>query len=152
MSVATQKERILEILTLPPVSVKRASTLTLRQMNQWPSAVCITRQADYNYLVSSDMKIIQRDYEIIILVAPIQTGRALDVENEADVYFESVPRLFQLRPSLQTEDNTDPLPGVQRAYLLGDAGFYAEELNSQFIGAVSFTLRVESYAEVELGL
>jgi hypothetical protein len=152
MSVATEKARILQILTLPPVSVKSATTLTLRQANQWPSAVCITRQADYDYTPSSDMKIIQRDYEIIILVNPIQTGRALDVENEADVYFQTVPQLFQLHDSLQTEDNTNPLQGVQRAYLIGDGGFYVEELNAQWIGAVSFTLRVESYAEVELGL
>jgi hypothetical protein len=152
MSVATQKERILEILTLPPVSVKRVKTLSLRQLNEFPSAVCVTRPATYDYLVSSDMKIIQRDYDILIFVNPIQEGREMDVEYQADIYFETVPQLFEAHDSLQTEDNTNPLQGVQRVYLIGDGGFELVELGSQQIGMASFTLRVESYAEVELGL
>lgn len=140
------KDRLRAILLLDS-NIKETKTTSLRDIVSVPAAFVSTASATYDKPVN-DMETRVRNMLLTIVVMPVEDGYELEAENQADVFFDSIPELFQTRPSLNTVDNTNPLPNVQRAYLTSDNGFEILDIAGIIYGVITFTLQVEMLCDL----
>lgn len=144
------KDRLRAILLLEG-NIKIAKTASLWDIGaSLPAAFVSTADATYEK-IANDLQQITRNMLLTIVVKPVEEGYELEAENDTDVFFDSISELFQARPSLNTVDNSDPLPNVQTAQLLSDTGFVLEEIAGVQYAMVVFTLQVTYMLELVEG-
>lgn len=139
---AQTKTRILDILELVS-NIKRAKTGSARALGSTlPAAFVLTGPAQYSE-EAEDTLLMVRDYRIVILAAGVEAGREGDSEETLEPLYDAIRVAMFARPSLNTSDNTDPLPSVRKAYLTDDSGFVVTEVAGVNYASCEFILRVE---------
>lgn len=146
-TISQIKDRLRAILLLDDSGILETKTTSLRDIVSVPAAFVSTADATYTK-DANDLEKIVRDFLITVLVMPIEDGYELEAENASDSFFDDVPSLFQTRPSLNTVDNTDPLPNVQAAYVVSDGGFEIIDIAGINYASITFLLRIELYYDL----
>lgn len=149
MTVSLTKARILDILDTVP-QIKRVARGSLRQTSDTPTFLVFTDEAQHAK-PAGDTKTIGRDYRIIGLVQPMEQGAEFEAEQAVEPFYNIIESLFDSRPGLWLEDNTDASPGVQDAYLTSDSGFQVIILAGAAWAGCEWVLRVEEIKNISQG-
>jgi hypothetical protein len=141
LTMTQLKDRLRAILLLDE-NIKTTKTGSLKSIGSYPAAFVSTADGTYEKS-ANDMERRTRNMLLTIVIAPAELGRELEMESRGDVFFDSIPALFQTRPSLNTVDSSDPLVNVQNAQLTSDSGFSIEEIAGVNYALITFVLQVE---------
>lgn len=143
------KDRLRAILLLD-ANIKTTKTGSLQGIGSYPAAFVSTADATYEK-PANDLERRLRNMLLTIVIAPVELGRELEMEDRGDVFFDSIPELFETRPSLNTVDNSDPLDNVQTVQITSDSGFTIEEIAGINYAMITFVLQVELLYELSEG-
>lgn len=143
------KERIKAILRTH-TAIQTVTDGTTREINLYPAFVVFSGDATHEK-VSPDVKRVLRTYRILGLIKPMEEGSELAAEAALETWLDAIPALFDPRPGLWLNDNTDSLEHVQSASLLSDTGFIVLTLAGAMHAGCEWTLQVETIESLTQG-
>lgn len=156
MSVSTNaiKTRIIDILKTSD-AINFATGGTIRNVNADKFFVVFTGDAEHGTPTTDgyaeDLKPMRRRYRILGLIQPMEEGAELSAEAALEPYYDIMEGLFDPRPGLWLNDNSDTVTGVQNSYLESDTGFTAIRLGNIDYAGCEWTLVVEYMKTVSKG-